>query len=98
MTDEEINSKFDIVADHLAALAINQQKADERMTRIENVGLRIANAQVETNEHVNNIDRKIEALVDAQIRTEESVRQASDNVSNLTAVVDKYFSEGRNSG
>jgi hypothetical protein len=33
MTDEELNRKFDIVAEHLATLAVNQQKADERMAK-----------------------------------------------------------------
>jgi sugar-specific transcriptional regulator TrmB len=30
MTDEELNRKFDLVAAHLASLAVSQQKAEER--------------------------------------------------------------------
>ena len=37
----------------------------------------------------NEVNAKINALADSQIRTEENLR-------NLVAVVDRYFSEGRN--
>jgi len=37
----------------------------------------------------NDVNAKMSALVDSQIRTDESLR-------NLIAVVDRYFSEGRN--
>ncbi|MEJ7710508.1 MAG: hypothetical protein WKF84_11730 [Pyrinomonadaceae bacterium] len=37
MTDEEVNKKFDVVADFLASLATGQQKADERIVRLERV-------------------------------------------------------------
>jgi hypothetical protein len=47
---------------------------------------RLANVTLEGFKDVN---AKIHALVDSQMRTEESLR-------NLTAVVDRYFSEGRN--
>ncbi|MFN2515974.1 MAG: hypothetical protein ABR556_07140 [Pyrinomonadaceae bacterium] len=46
----------------------------------------LANA---TLEGFKNVNAKINALVDSQIRTYENVR-------NLVAVVDRYFSEGRN--
>jgi hypothetical protein len=47
---------------------------------------RLANA---TLAGFNNIDVKLDALVDSQMRTDETLR-------NLIALVDRYFSEGRN--
>lgn len=35
MTDDELNRKFDIVAAHLASLAVSQQKAEERQQKWE---------------------------------------------------------------
>lgn len=35
MTDEEINRKFDVVAGHLATLAVGQQQLQETQTRAE---------------------------------------------------------------
>lgn len=43
----------------------------------------------ETDRKFDDVDRRISALVDAQLKTEENIR-------NLTAVVDRYFTEGRN--
>ncbi|OLE52123.1 MAG: hypothetical protein AUG51_19390 [Acidobacteria bacterium 13_1_20CM_3_53_8] len=86
MTDEELKNKFELVADHLATLAVNQQKADERLARLESIVTRLAEAALN---RLDNVDEKISALVDSQLKTDENIR-------NLTAVVDKYFSEGRN--
>ncbi|HEX7174979.1 MAG TPA: hypothetical protein VF240_06835 [Pyrinomonadaceae bacterium] len=86
MTDEEINKKFDVVAEHLATLAVGQQRLQETQAQTEQIVNRLAAATLEGFRDVN---AKINALVDAQMRTEE-------NLKNLTAVVDRYFSEGRN--
>ena len=55
------------------------QHPDEIVARLANV----------THVGFNEVNAKINALVDSQIRTEENLR-------NLVAVVDRYFSEGRN--
>ena len=86
MTDEEINKKFDVVADHLASLTINVERLAEAQVQTDQLLNRLAAATLEGFRDVN---AKINALVDAQMRTEE-------NLKNLTAVVDRYFSEGRN--
>ena len=86
MTDEEINKKFDVVAEHLATLAVGQQRLQESLAQTDQVVNRLAAATLEGFRDVN---AKINALIDAQMRTEESLK-------NLTAVVDRYFSEGRN--
>lgn len=93
MTDEEVNRKFDVVAEHLASLAVKMD--------------RLAEAQAQTDQFVNtlatvvvggfrDVNTKIDALVDAQIRTEENLQKTDVNVRNLTAVVDRYFRERLN--
>jgi hypothetical protein len=54
---------------------------------------RLANVTLEGFKDVN---AKIDALVDSQIGTDETVNALTDNVQNLTAIVNRYFTEGRN--
>ena len=42
------------------------------------------------------VNAKINALVDAQIRTEENLSRTDENLRNFIAAVDRRFSEGRN--
>lgn len=93
MTDEEINKKFDVVAEHLATLAVGQQRLQESLAQTDQVINRLAAATLEGFRDVN---AKINALVDAQIRTEESLVKTNENLRNLTALVDRFVSEGRN--
>jgi chromosome segregation ATPase len=41
-------------------------------------------------------DRKLAALVDAQMRSEESFRKMSEGIDNLAATVDRHIAEGHN--
>jgi hypothetical protein len=45
---------------------------------------------------IDDVDERISALVNAQMQTEESIKKTEENLRNLIAVVDRYFSEGRN--
>jgi len=98
MTNEEMQRTMGFILNQQAQLAANQQKADERLTRLEDIVGKLAAATLNRFESMEarlvemseNVDRKIAALVDAQMRTEENIR-------NLTAVVDRYFRE-RNGG
>ncbi|MBA3256297.1 MAG: hypothetical protein H0T64_06570 [Pyrinomonadaceae bacterium] len=42
------------------------------------------------------VNAKINSLVNSQIRTDENVRRTDESLRNFIAVVDRYFSEGRN--
>jgi hypothetical protein len=42
------------------------------------------------------VNIKINALVDAQIRTEQSVSRTDANLRDFIAVVDRRFKEGKN--
>jgi flagellar hook-associated protein FlgK len=86
MANEDFEKKMEFIIEQQAQLVVNNQKSDERLARLENLVTRFAQATVE---RINDLDEKFAALVDAQMRTEESLR-------NLMAVVDHYFSEGRN--
>jgi len=96
MTNEEMQRTMEFILNQQAQLVASQQKADERFARLEDIVSKLAIATLNRFEAVDakiaelseNVDRKIAALVDAQMRTEENIR-------NLTAVVDRYF-RGRN--
>jgi ABC-type transporter Mla subunit MlaD len=49
-----------------------------------------------TEKRLDDVDERISALVNSQIQTEENIKQTGENLRNLIAVVDRYFSEGRN--
>jgi hypothetical protein len=99
MTNEEMQRTMEFIVNQQAQITANQQKADERLTRLEDIVGKLAAATLSRFESLEaklaemseNFDRKIAALVDAQLRTEENVR-------NLTAVVDRYFRERNGDG
>ena len=81
---------------------ILQQQAEftARMGQLEELVVRLARTTLDrfeaTDVRVDDIDQRISALVDSQIRTEENVKKTSEDLRTLMAVVDRYFSEGRN--
>ena len=101
MTNEEMQRTMNFILNQQAQLAASQQKAEERAARLEDIVAKLAAATLSRIEAVESkiaeqtedFDRKIAALVDAQLRTEESIKKTDENVRNLTAVVDRYFRE-----
>ena len=99
MTNEEMQRTMEFIVNQQAQITANQQKADERAARLEDIVGKLAAATLSRFESLEaklaemseNFDRKIAALVDAQMRTEENVR-------NLTAVVERYFRERNGDG
>jgi hypothetical protein len=93
MNNEEFERKMAFIIEQQAQFASDIQRLQESQTRTDQVVAqmgeivtRLANV---TLEGFNDVNAKINALVDSQIRTDENVR-------NLVAVVDRYFSDGRN--
>jgi hypothetical protein len=89
MTDEEINRKFDTVADHLATLAVSQQKSDARLDRLE----RVLSLAIRANQRERKETREgINALVAAQAHTEESLAKLAESQTHtdkrLDALID----------
>jgi ABC-type transporter Mla subunit MlaD len=107
MNNEEFERKMAFIVEQQAQFATDIQQLGEvqgqlqaTQVQTENVVARLANATLEGFKDVN---EKIDTLVDAQIRlnesqahTDENLARTDENLRNLIAVVDRYFSEGRN--
>jgi chemotaxis regulatin CheY-phosphate phosphatase CheZ len=77
-----------------------QADAEERTAKLENVLTRLANT---TLDRLDKLEDTVAALIDSQERLKESQEELKDaqqrtneDLRNLIAVVDRYFSEGRN--
>jgi septal ring factor EnvC (AmiA/AmiB activator) len=93
MSNEELERRMAFIVEQQAQFASDIQQLREAQTQTDQavaqtgeIVARLANVTLEGFKDVN---AKINALVDSQIRTDENLR-------NLVAVVDRYFSEGRN--
>src|SRR6266550_2639024 len=100
MNNEEFEKRMEFFLDQQAQFASVLQQLREVQAQTENVVGRLANA---TLAGFNDVNAKIYALVDSQIilteaqsRTDENLRKTDENLRNLIAVVDRYFTEGRN--
>jgi len=93
MSNEELERKMAFIVEQQAQFASDIQRLEESQARTDQVvaqtGEIVARLANVTNVGFNDVNAKINALVDSQMRTDENVR-------NLVAVVDRYFSEGRN--
>jgi len=100
MSNENIDKQMEFILEQ-------QAQFTARLGQLEDLVVRLARGTLErfeaTDARVNDVDERISALVDSQIRTEENVKKTEANVKktdeslrSLIAVVDRYFSEGRN--
>ncbi len=93
MSNEEVDRRIAFIIEQQAQFTSDIQQLREVQSELqatqvqtEHVVARLAQVTLEGFKDVN---AKINSLVDSQIRTDENLR-------NLIAVVDRYFSEGRN--
>ncbi len=107
MSNEEFDRKMAFIVEQQAQFASDIQQLREVQTQFqatqvqtEQVVARLANVTLEGFKDVN---AKIDALVDSQIRlneaqsrTDQNVSRTDENLRNLIVVIDRYFSEGRN--
>lgn len=107
MNNEEVQRKMNFIVEQQAQFASDIQQLQESQARTDQVVAqmgevvtRLANV---THAGFNDVNAKINALVDSQIRTEDNLARTDQNIArtdenlrNLIAVVDRYFSEGRN--
>lgn len=110
MTDEEINRKFDVVAQHLANLAVNlavsQEQANQRMDRIEATQAltalqieHLGRALVELTEAHSETQRTTAELQRAMARLAESQAHTDRRLDALIDIVRKDHEErGRREG
>ena len=93
MNNEEFERKMSFMVEQQAQFAADIQQMRELQAQTENVVGRLAQATLKGFRDVN---AKIDSLVDSQIRLPEAQTLTRGNLRNLIAVVDRYFSEGRN--
>ncbi|MCA1602205.1 MAG: hypothetical protein LC776_11370 [Acidobacteria bacterium] len=89
MSNEELERRMAFIVEQQAQFASDIQQLRESQTQTDQVvaqtGEIVARLANVTLEGFKDVNAKINALVDSQIRTDESLR-------NLVAVVDRYFS------
>jgi hypothetical protein len=93
MANKDIEKQIEFILEQ-------QAQGAARLGQLEDIVVRFAQAtrdRFEANDQrADDMDERIAALVDSQMRTEESMRKTDEKLKNLMAVVDRYFSEGRN--
>jgi hypothetical protein len=100
MTNEEFEKRMEFLLEQQAHFSADMQQLGEAQTQTLEIVGRLANGTLEGFKDVN---AKINALVDSQIQTDgkfralaDSQKQTAEDLKNLIAVVDRYFSKGRN--
>ena len=93
MSNEDMEKRMEFIVEQLADLTVKQQQTDSIVNRLANASL----------DRIENLENKIEALVDAQIRTEghvsalvESQLRTDERLNAFVTVVERYISEDRN--
>ncbi|MBA2646444.1 MAG: hypothetical protein H0U81_06565 [Pyrinomonadaceae bacterium] len=96
MPDEEVNKKFDVVAGHLATLAVGMQELQETQSRAEKRWER-------TEESIRSLlaiseihEREIATLSAAQGRTDKQLAETDERLNIFINTVERLISEGRN--
>jgi hypothetical protein len=109
MSNEELERRMAFIVEQQAQFASDiqqlrepQSQTDQLVAQSGEIVARLANVTLEGFKDVN---AKINAPVDVQIRTEENLSRTNENLArtddhlrNLIAVVDRYISVGRNGG
>lgn len=93
MADEESEKKMEFILEQQAQFASDIGQLKDIVTQLARATL---NRFEETEKRLDDVDDRLSALVNSQIRTEENVKKTDEALRNLIAVVDRYFSEGRN--
>ncbi|HEY3025256.1 MAG TPA: hypothetical protein VGJ55_03795 [Pyrinomonadaceae bacterium] len=101
MTNEEFDKRMEFILGQHAQFASDIGALKDVVADIEGVVARLANASLNRFEDV---DEKIAALVDSQVRGDEKIAalvdsqgRTEESLRNLISVVDRYFSD-RNGG
>lgn len=96
MTDEEINRKFDVVADHLASLAVGQQRLQEAQARTdESVRALLAITEIQSQE-IKELGEAVRKVDERQREADKRQRHTDERLNALINTVERYISERRN--
>lgn len=100
MTNEELERKIEFIIEHQAQFASDIQQLRETQAQTENLVTRLVNVTFQGFQELNT---KIDALVDSHIRLSDKVMALADaqshtdeNLRNLTALLDRHIREGHN--
>lgn len=100
MTNEEFEKRMEFILEQQAQFSADMQQLGEAQGQTLEIVARLANGTLEGFKDVN---AKINVLVDSQIQTDGKMKaladsqiQTGEDLKNLIAVVDRYFTEGRN--
>ncbi len=93
MTNEEFEKRMEFLLEQQAQFSADMQQLGEAQAQTVEIVSLLANGTLEGFREVNT---KIDVLVDSQIRTDERIKALAGDMRNLIAVVDRYFTEGRN--
>jgi hypothetical protein len=95
MSNEDFERKAGFIIEQQAQFA-------SQIGQLEDLVARLAQATVDrfqvSDKRVDEMDERIAALINSQIQTEEHLKKTDEHLRNLIAVVNRYFSEGRNGG
>lgn len=100
MSEEELQKKMEFIIEQQAQLVANQGKANERLTRLENVVVRLyEDTEAKLNALVDaqmRTEASVAALAEAQLRTDSKLAETDERLNSLITVVERYVSERRN--
>jgi len=99
MTDEERQRAMDFIVEQQAQFSVNQQKGEQRISRLERILKLMVRAGRRTRRQLRELDERCEQrfakltdaltpLADAQKRTEASVARTDASVAHLTKRID----------
>ena len=100
MSNEETQKQIDFLVEHQARFAVNQEKADERLTRLENI---VANSYVDMRDRYNALvdaqlksEERIAAVAEAQHRAAEAQANTDERLNTLINAVERHISDQAN--
>src|SRR5438132_4613072 len=102
MTNEEFEKRMEFSLGQQAQFSADMQRLRESQAELQAAQMRTEQVVVQTGEIVarlgnvtlegfKDVNAKIDALVNSQIRTDEKIYALTDNVQNLTAIINRYF-------
>ncbi len=93
MNNEEFEKRMEFIIEQQAQFTADIQQLREVQAQTESIVARLANG---TLAGLNDVNAKINVLVDSQINLTEAQSRTDENLRNLIVVIDRYFTEGRN--
>jgi two-component sensor histidine kinase len=92
VTEEQRQRQMDFIIEQQAQFIADIGSLESIVTRLANLTLQ---SKEENDKRAKDSDERLTALTDSHIRLADSQARTEENIRNLTAVVDRYFSEGR---